>query len=91
MLPSLFLECNFLKTIGDFFPYSKHMKLYISITYGQGEKGATKHFDLSKNIFLVLIWNCQYGKNHDLSSFVTVMTIHICSKYRIDIYEKDTC
>jgi hypothetical protein len=55
MLPSLFLECNFLKTIGDFFPYSKHMKLYISITYGQGEKGATKHFDLSKNIFLVLI------------------------------------
>jgi hypothetical protein len=23
--------------------------------------------------------------------FVTVMTIHICSKYPIDIYEKDTC
>jgi len=28
------------------------MKLYISITYGQGGKETTKHFNSSKSIFL---------------------------------------
>jgi hypothetical protein len=67
------------------------MKLYISITYGQGEKEITKHFNLSKSIFFCFDLKMPILQKPWFVKFVTIMTIHICSKYPTDIYEKDTC